>query len=163
MNKVRTFSTRIDLKPETREKLIAILNQQLADTIDLAAQVKQAHWNVKGANFIALHQLFDDFHESLTEAVDDIAERVTALGGYALGTIHQAAKASRLADYPESATTGNDHLTVLADRFAALGKTTRAAIDQTAALGDADIADLFTGISRDLDKLLWFIEAHQQG
>jgi len=156
-----TFSTRIDIAADKRAPLIALLNQQLADTIDLYSQVKQAHWNVKGQTFIALHELFDKFAEELEGPIDDIAERITALGGVANGTARQAASTSRLPEYP-AAVSGKDHVTALSDRFAALAMTTRAAIDASAALGDAGTADLFTGISRDLDKSLWFLEAHLQ-
>ena len=75
----RNIATRIDLKDNTRATMTALLNQQLVDTIDLYTQVKQAHWNVKGPHFIALHELFDKLAEELEGPVDDIAERVTAL------------------------------------------------------------------------------------
>jgi len=152
-------TTRIDIKPKLRENMIALLNQQLADTLDLYTQVKQAHWNVKGPHFIMLHELFDKLAEDLEDPVDDIAERVTALGGVARGTARDAAARSRLKEL------GRDFhdLTVvaeLADRYAALASTTRAAIETAAKEGDADTSDLFTGVSRGLDKALWFLESH---
>jgi starvation-inducible DNA-binding protein len=153
------ISTRIDLKPKLRDSMIALLNQQLADTLDLYTQVKQAHWNVKGPHFIMLHELFDKLAEELEEPVDDMAERVTALGGVARGTARDAASRSRL---PELGREFYDHKLVgeLADRYAALAASTRAAIETAAKEGDADTSDLFTGISRELDKALWFLEAH---
>lgn len=160
--KKHLFRTRIDIPQEAREKLIGILNQQLADTLDLRTQVKQAHWNVKGPHFIALHELFDDLAESLDEPIDDVAERVTALGGLAHGTARMAANISRLAELPEEATDGMELVSALSDRFAQLGASVRKAIDETDELGDADTADLLTGLSRDLDKHLWFLEAHLQ-
>ena len=162
MAKSRVFSTRIDLPPASRESAIALLNQHLADTFDLGSQIKQAHWNVKGPNFIALHELFDDLAESVEEYVDLIAERATALGGYALGTARMAAAASRLPEYPVEAVDGKQHVEALVARFAALGKTTRAAIDASNEFSDADTADLFTEVSRGIDKHLWFLEAHLQ-
>lgn len=163
MSDVKLFKTRHDLNQKVRGHVVALVNQQLADTFDLLSQVKQAHWNVKGPNFIALHELFDSFAGHLTSAVDDIAERATALGGVALGTARLAAKHSRLPEYPLEAVNGEAHLNALAERFAALAASTRSAIDQAAKLDDADTADLFTGISRQLDKDLWFIESHLQG
>ena len=156
------YKTKIDLPEKTRRNVITILNDRLADAIDLQSQVKHAHWNVKGPNFIALHELFDKISDALLEQVDDIAERATALGGTAEGTVAVASKRSKLKNYPLSITAGKDHLLYLATQLSAYGKTVRAAIDDTAKLGDADTADLFTGISRDVDKHLWFIEAHLQ-
>jgi len=156
------YKTKIDLSEKVRRNVITILNERLADAIDLQSQVKHAHWNVKGPNFIALHELFDKISDALLEQVDDIAERATALGGTAEGTVAVASKRSKLKNYPLSITAGKDHLLYLATQLSAYGKTVRAAIDDTAKLGDADTADLFTGISRDVDKHLWFIEAHLQ-
>lgn len=160
MAKAPTFKTRIDLPAERREKLIDALNQQLADTFDLFSQCKQAHWNVKGPHFQQLHELFDNLAGQVEDYVDLIAERATTLGGTALGTARMAAGTSRLAEYPLDAGGGMQHVEALAVRFAALAATTRAAIDATAALGDADTADVFTEVSRGIDKSLWFLEAH---
>ena len=162
MTAARTFKTRIDLPADRREKLIALLNQHLADTTDLYTQSKQAHWNVKGPQFHQLHELFDELAEQLREYVDLIAERATALGGMALGTVRMAAGASRLEEYPLTARGSMQHVEALADRFAALAATTRAAIEAAEKLGDADSADLLTDVSRGLDKGLWFLEAHLQ-
>jgi len=156
------FRTRITLPLETRQAMIALLNQQLADTFDLFSQVKQAHWNVKGPQFMPLHELYDTFAEGLEEYVDMIAERVTALGGYALGTARMAVAASRLPEYPVDTLEGMATVEALAERFGHLADSTRAAIDTAAQAGDQDTADLFTEVSRDLDKRLWFLEAHLQ-
>lgn len=156
------FDTRNDLPADVRSRMIALLNQQLADTFDLMSQTKQAHWNVKGPRFIALHEMFDDFAEGLEGYVDQIAERVTALGGYATGTLRMAAKASSLPEYPADVIADMDHVRALAERYAALAAGTRRAIDTAAEAGDQDTADLFTEVSRSLDKWLWFLEAHLQ-
>lgn len=160
MAKNRGGETRIDLRNKTRDGMIGLLNQQLVDTVDLYTQVKQAHWNVKGPHFIALHELFDKLAEDLEGPVDDIAERVTALGGVARGTARLAARESRLQELPHDNFDGLKVVAALADRYAAVGSSTRAAIDTASGAGDADTADLFTGISRGLDKALWFLEAH---
>lgn len=162
MPKLRMFTTRNDIPTDAREKAVALLNQQLADATDLFTQIKQAHWNVKGPQFIALHELFDKLAEEVEEHIDEIAERATALGGTALGTLRLAAAASRLPEYPLDATEGRQHVQALVERYAALAKTTRAAIDAAGELRDADTADLFTQVSRGLDKGLWFLEAHVQ-
>jgi starvation-inducible DNA-binding protein len=156
------YKTKIDMSEKLRRNINAILNDRLADAIDLQSQVKQAHWNVKGPNFIALHELFDKISDVILGHIDEIAERVTTLGGTAEGTVAVAAKRSKLKNYPLSITAGKDHLFYLSTQLAVYGKALRAAIDDTGSLGDADTADLFTGISRETDKYLWFVEAHLQ-
>lgn len=156
----RFYPTRIDLAVEVRSQVTTLLNQTLAATLDLKTQTKQAHWNVKGMDFFQLHEMFDEMAGELEEYVDRVAERVTALGGTALGTARIAAAQSILPEYALEAIDGAEHVTALAVRFAAYGQHLRAAIDQTDALGDADTADLYTEISRTIDKRLWFLEAH---
>ncbi len=154
-------ATRNDLPDNTRKAMIALLNARLADTLDLKLLVKQAHWNVKGPGFIALHELFDQIAGRVDAFSDDIAERAVALGGIAVGTSQAIGAASTLAPYPTDLTDEKGHLKELADRLAAFGKHARAAIDAADEAGDKDTADLFTGISRQIDKDLWFVEAHQ--
>lgn len=155
-------NTKIDIAQGKREKLIAILNQSLADAADLRSQTKQAHWNVKGPNFIALHELFDRISAELDTHVDNIAERITTLGGTALGTVRLSAQYSSLPEYPHEITDGVNHVKALSSAIADFGKRTRKDIDETDALGDKDTADLYTEISRAIDKALWFVEAHNQ-
>jgi starvation-inducible DNA-binding protein len=158
----RTFATRIDIREDAREQLVELLNARLADTFDLYSQLKQAHWNVKGSDFIQLHELYDTVAEAVLEYVDAIAERATALGGLALGTARMAAAASTLDEYPVDAVVGMDSVEAVADRLAAYGASVRAGIDRAVELHDQDTADLFTEVSRAIDKHLWFVEAHVQ-
>jgi starvation-inducible DNA-binding protein len=154
--------TRIDLSPETRKRVVDLLNGRLAEAIDLQLQAKQAHWNVKGPSFIALHELFDTIATEVSAHVDEMAERITALAGIAEGTVQAVGGRSRLEAYPLDLADGRGHLEALADALAAFGKGVRAAIDESGQAGDADTSDLFTGISRAIDKNLWFVEAHLQ-
>ena len=160
VSKQKLYSTRIDLAEEVRIKAIDLLNKTLAATLDLKTQTKQAHWNVKGSDFLQLHELFDAMSGELEEYVDMVAERITALGGTALGTARVAASESILSEYPLDAVGGIEHITALADRYGAYGKHVREAIDITGDLGDADTSDMYTEISRTIDKRLWFLEAH---
>jgi starvation-inducible DNA-binding protein len=162
MGKTKKHKTSIDLDSESREQIINLLNQHLADTFDLYSQTKQAHWNVKGLQFFQLHELFDKLAGGLLVHVDTIAERVTTLGGTALGTARMSSTASRLPEYPVETFDGRQSVETLVERFASLAATTRTAIDTADNLGDIDTSDLFTGVSRDLDKSLWFLEAHLQ-
>jgi starvation-inducible DNA-binding protein len=154
--------TRIDLPARTRTAVCKVLNERLSDLIDLKLQTKQAHWNVKGPSFIALHELFDEIAAVLEPLIDVTAERITTLGGVAEGTVPVIAKRSSLPNYPLNISAGLDHVDTLATSFAVAAKATRKSIDEADELGDADTADLFTGASRELDKQLWFLEAHLQ-
>lgn len=155
-------NTKIDLSKETREKVIAMLNARLADASDLKSQAKQAHWNVKGMSFIALHELFDGIATAVETHIDLIAERVTTLGGTAMGTVRLAAQNSTLSEYPHEITDGASHVDALSTALADFGKVVRKGIDEATDLGDMDTADIFTEISREIDKQLWFVEAHIQ-
>jgi starvation-inducible DNA-binding protein len=158
----RTFGTRIDIPEKSREDLVQLLNARLADTFDLYSHLKQAHWNVKGSDFIQLHELYDEIAASVVEYVDMIAERATALGGLALGTARMAAAASTLDEYPVDAVEGMDTVAAIAERLAAYGASVRSAIDDALELNDQDTGDLFIEVSRAIDKHLWFVEAHLQ-
>lgn len=152
--------TKNDISLTKRKQLIDILNQILSDAFDLYSQCKQAHWNVKGESFIALHELFDQAATEVLTAVDTTAERVKQLGGQALGTVRVAAETSHLKEYPLTAVDSEAHVQALSSALAAFNAHARKAIDETAALGDAVTADILTGIVGGLDKQLWFIESH---
>jgi starvation-inducible DNA-binding protein len=159
----RLYPTKNDLPEAARREAVELLNQRLADCIDLQTQCKQAHWNVKGPAFIALHKLFDEINEDVEEYVDLIAERVVQLGGIAEGTAGIVAKRSSLIDYPLALSSGSEHVAALSDALAMFGRTARVGIEEMNELEDADSADILTEISRGVDKWLWFVEAHQQG
>ena len=156
------FKTKNDLPEATRVKAVELLNARLADCIDLQTQTKQAHWNVKGPNFIALHELFDKINEDVEDYVDDIAERAVQLGGVAEGTARMVAKRSSLTEYPANTVDGRSHVEALSSGLAAFGKAARQATDEANDLGDLDTADLLTEVSRGIDKSLEFVEAHAQ-
>lgn len=157
-----TYETRIDLGQETRMLLSELLNQRLADMIDLFNQTKHAHWNVKGPEFMQLHELFDGIAERVEDGCDLLAERAVTLGGAAEGTTRQSAANSTIGEYDLGAVDGLDHVRALATQIAKLATSIRSAIRQSDELGDPTTADLFTEISRSLDKDLWFLEAHLQ-
>ena len=156
----RHYPTKNDLPEATRLEVVGLLNERLAAAIDLQTQCKQAHWNVKGPAFIALHKLFDEINEAVEEYVDLLAERVVQLGGIAEGTVGIVAKRTTLIDYPLTLSTGSEHVAALSDALAGFGRTARIGIEE---MEDAGSADILTEISRGVDKWLWFVEAHQQG
>ena len=156
------YQTENDLPETMRAELIPLINQRLADALDLQLQLKQAHWNIKGPHFIALHELFDEIDESVESYVDMIAERAVQLGGVAEGTARVVAGRSRLEEYPLTIADGMAHVEAVARALSTFGREVRETIDQADTLGDAGTADLFTEVSRGIDKWLWFVEAHTQ-
>lgn len=155
-------ASKIDISDNARIAMIGLLNARLADAVDLSMQMKQAHWNVKGPNFIALHELFDRIHTGVMGHVDEIAERITTLGGTAAGTAAVAAKVSVLPAYPLDVPGGSDHIDAVSTALSEFGKHVRGAIERAADIGDADTEDLFVEVSRDIDKQMWLVEAHVQ-
>jgi starvation-inducible DNA-binding protein len=156
------YDTKNDIGKSLRVKLNALLNQRLADVIDLQIQLKQAHWNVKGPNFISLHELFDKVSTGIEAYSDTIAERIVQLGGIAEGTIRVASARSKLDEYPLSIGDGTDHVKATVAAIAKFGTMVRHSITEATKLNDDDTADIFTEVSRGVDKWLWFVEAHRQ-
>lgn len=156
------YETENDISLNRRSELNALMNQRLASAVDLQMQMKQAHWNVKGPSFIGLHELFDKVHAAVGSYVDLIAERIVQLGGTAQGTVRISAEYSRLPEYPLAIADGMAHVEAVARALSTFGQEARATIEQANELDDADTADLFTEVSRGVDKWLWFVEAHSQ-
>ena len=161
--KIMTFDTHIDIEADVRNELIDVLNQQLADATDLFTQTKQSHWNVKGLDFFQLHELFDTLAKLPRKQSDMIAERATAMGGMALGTVRMAAQNSTLPEYPVDTVEGREVVKLMVERWAAYAASTRAAIRRCQELGEPSTEDLFTELSREIDEALYFLEAHLQG
>ncbi|HYA80839.1 MAG TPA: DNA starvation/stationary phase protection protein Dps [Methylocystis sp.] len=157
---MKLHETRNDLPSNSKATVIELLNARLADSIDLALATKQAHWNLRGPQFIAVHEMIDGFRAEIDTHVDTIAERVVQLGGVALGSTQAVDKATALEPYPLNISKIEDHLEALAQRYGKTANAVRAGIEASDEAGDADTADILTGYSRALDKALWFIEAH---
>ena len=158
----KMYETENDISKDRRIQLNALLNQRLASAVDLQLQMKQAHWNVKGPSFIGLHELFDKVAEAVAGYVDQIAERIVQLGGVAEGTVRMAASRTRLIEYSPEISDGMAHVEGVACALSTFGQEARHTINEADELDDADTADLFTEISRGIDKWLWFVEAHSQ-
>ena len=158
----KMYETENDISLKQRTEMNRLMNQRLADAVDLQMQMKQAHWNVKGPSFIGLHELFDKVDEAVEAYVDMIAERIVQLGGIAEGTVRVSAARSRLAEYPLSIADGLSHVEAVARALSTFGYEVRNTIGEAEDLDDADTADLFTEVSRGIDKWLWFVEAHSQ-
>jgi starvation-inducible DNA-binding protein len=152
----------VGLPEGTRYAVVEMLNQTLADATDLMTQAKVAHWNVKGIHFYQLHLLFDEIAETLNEHVDIIAERATALGGEATGTVRMAAAETCIPEMPPDATTGPDYVAALVERVGIHANNLRADIEAAVEYDDEDTADMYTELSREVDTKLYFLEAHLQ-
>ena len=155
-------ATRNDLPEEARQEMAQLLNTQLADLFDLFSQTKQAHWNVKGPDFIQLHELYDELAGTLIGHIDTVAERAVQLGAAATGTVRMAAGSTRIEEFSGDFVGGIESIRMLVDRYAEVAETTREAIDKAEEAKDMDTSDLFIDVSRDLDKALWFLESHIQ-
>ncbi len=159
----RLYDSKVSIPENNRRTLIDLLNARLADAIDVQTQAKFAHWNVKGEDFYQLHLLFDSISEHVEDAVDLIAERVTALGGRANGTVRQVAANSSIEEYDLNVMHGMDHVRALLKSLASVANASRDGIKQCATLGDDATADVFTEIVRAADKDIYFLQSHLQG
>ncbi|MGX9963936.1 DNA starvation/stationary phase protection protein Dps [Roseomonas sp. F4] len=155
--------SRNDLQDNAKSTSIEVLQACLTDSIDLYNTTRQAHWNVKGPNFHGLHLMFETFYTTLETDIDELAERLVQIGGTAIGASQDVAAKTRLAAYPGDLKAGRDHVLALSERYAALAKSVREGIDDTDEAGDADTADILTGVSKNLDKALWMLEATATG
>ncbi len=156
------YMTENDVSLDRRTNLNRLMNQRLASAIDLQMQMKQAHWNVKGPSFIALHELFDQAYEEVEGYVDLIAERIVQFGGIARGTVRCSAASTELTEYPAAIADGSAHVEAVARALSTFGSEARNMIVEANDLEDAGTVDIFTEISRGIDKMLWFVEAHSQ-
>ncbi len=156
------YKTKNDLPEKVRTQMASLLQERLSEAVDLVTHAKQAHWNVKGPSFIALHELFDKVYENAGGYVDLIAERILQLGGTAEGTVRATAKRSQLPEYPLTIASGKEHVEALSRSLAYFGEAIRQGINRADEIGDKDTADICTEISRSVDKDLWFVEAHAQ-
>ncbi|WP_270938267.1 DNA starvation/stationary phase protection protein Dps [Falsiroseomonas oryzae] len=151
--------TRNDVNDNAKKTSIGVLQACLTDGIDLYNATRQAHWNVKGPQFHALHTMFEDFYTTLATDIDEVAERLVQLGGTANGTSQSVVSGTRLPPYPTDLRQGEGHVAALSERYAALAAALRAGINATDEAGDADTADILTGVSKNIDKALWMLEA----
>lgn len=161
--KVGLRATRVDLPPDVRTGMITLLNARLADATDYALSIKQAHWNVRGLEFISLHKMLDEMFSETVEYADLMAERAVILGGQARGTLQSAAEGTTLSPFPTELSSVMDLLHALAVNLGKLATLVRAAANQATHEDDLGTADLFTEVSRGLDKQLWYLEAHLAG
>ncbi len=152
--------TQNELPLEDRQVVCGLLQSRLSDSLDLYAKLKHAHWNVRGANFLEVHELFDKIAEAVEESTDIVAERLRQLGGYANGTVQHTSRRSTLSEYPEEITNSLDHLRAVGAMLAAFGKELRDGIEVSSQAGDPATADIFTQYLREVDKYLWFVESH---
>src|SRR3954468_7029839 len=133
----KMYDTENDIPQNQRRELNMLMNQRLADAVDLQLQMKQAHWNVKGPNFIGLHELFDKIDEAVESYVDLIAERIVQLGGIAEGTARASAARSRLEEYPLDIADGQAHVEAVSKALSTFGHEARNTISQADELDDA--------------------------
>ena len=153
------YKTPSQLPEADRTEIARVLNERLADGLDLHSQIKVAHWNVRGPQFPALHPLFEQFATQLALHNDAVAERAVTLGAIAIGTARQVAKSSRLPEYPADTTRDLAHVAALVERIEAYLQGARSARTLIAEKGDDDTVDLLTAIVTEFEKNAWFLRA----
>jgi starvation-inducible DNA-binding protein len=149
----------IGLDEEVRNRVVSALQRLLADEITLYLKTRNFHWNVEGQNFLQLHQLFQQHYEALDDILDDVAERIRALGGYAAGSMHEFVQLTRL---PE--VTGGSHpetrmeILLLRDHETVIQEI-RHLVDVFDDLGDAGTQDFVTGVMKQHEKMAWMLRS----
>ena len=141
--------------------MISTLNRHLATSSDLVSQLKQAHRNVVGENFIALHELFDRQADLIRGYADEYAERIRALDGLPQGTVRQAAGASELPEFPEGEVDARTTAGIIEDRFAHYSAMLGEGISESEGV-DPTTQDLLIEVQREVDRQAWFLRAHRR-
>lgn len=147
------------LPEQVRMQLVTILNQLVCDCLSLTYAAKQAHWNIKGQGFIAIHRLFDEVHDLGDTLVDSFAEMVTTLGGQAMGTIDYATSITRLAPFPLTINDSKQLIIELTERLAAVSQYLIEAIGQTETLDKTTQNELMNAQVQ-INKKIYFLESH---
>lgn len=153
------FKSPSHLTPASRGKVAGMLNERLADGLDLHSQIKVAHWNIKGPHFAALHPLFETFAVALANFNDQVAERAVTLGGQAQGTARHVAKTSKLPEYPQETSRDLAHVELLAERIEKYLDGVRSSRELAEGEKDTDTVDLLTQIVTEFEKNAWFLRA----
>jgi starvation-inducible DNA-binding protein len=154
------FPTNVNLPESARKELIITLNGTLATSVDLATQVKQAHWNIKGPWFFARHELFERLASNLRGWSDEMAERASTLGGYARGTVRMVSDNSNLDDYDDKIVEGKQHIRALVERYGVFTQQVRDGIETAQKVEDVVTEDLLTEVARGAELDMWFLESH---
>ncbi len=156
----RMYETRIALSAETKAKVVEVMQERLAEALDMYSQAKFAHWNVKGDNFYQLHLVFDSVADHVFPQIDAIAERLTQLGGVANGTVRQAAMVSKIPEYKVDLIAGMEHVAALADALGHYCAELREASDKIDEIGDEPTSDFFKQLVVEAEEQLYFLESH---
>lgn len=150
----------IGIANKNRSEVISLLNGVLADAHVLYIKTRNFHWNVTGPNFIALHKLFDDQYVQLQNAIDEIAERVRALDGIALGSMEEFLKEASLKEVPGDFLDASKMLAKLVKDHEAVIVKLRKGINLCEEYEDMGTSDFLTGLMQDHEKMAWMLRAH---
>ncbi|MFH1497969.1 MAG: DNA starvation/stationary phase protection protein [Verrucomicrobiota bacterium] len=154
------MKTNIGLPSKTREHTVDLLSRLLADEHVLYIKTRNFHWNVTGPHFSALHALFEEHYTALAGTIDDIAERIRALGAYAPGSMKEFSKLARLKEAPGGSLADTRMLTALLADHESIIRQLRADITVTGdKLGDEATTDFLTGLLAAHEKTAWMLRA----
>ena len=153
---------KIGLSDKNLKAVCTLLNNCLADSVMLYIKIRKFHWNVKGDNFMELHKLFENHYDQVQEAIDNIAERVSQLGGLAIGTTSEFAKNSSIKESPGKNPANNlDMIKELLGDHETIIQGLRKGIDQAAdQLKDQGTADFLTALIQDHEKMAWTLRRY---
>ncbi len=149
------------LTGDSSKQVTGALQKVLVDLVDLSLQLKQAHWNVRGHNFQPVHLQLDEIVETVRDASDDVAERLTTLSVAADGRVTTVAQDSSLENYPPEFISWQQTISLVADRLMTAIKTVRSAMEVIGKL-DAVTEDLLIQVAGDLEKHLWMVQAQEE-
>lgn len=149
-----------ELPAPTRSEVTGMLSRLLVETLDVALCARHAHWNVRGPDFLLLHDLMDHIGTELDDQADRLAKRIRALGGTVRGTAHTIATESSFKPYPVEVAEGQDHLEALALRLGLLSAEARLSIYECSGGLDPVTADVLVRVNSAIDDVLWSVESH---
>lgn len=149
----------IDLTESTRSAVVGYLNQILADEFVLYTKTRNYHWNVAGANFYQLHQFFDAQSIELNENVDEVAERIRALGGRPFSTLSEFVAGSRLTEEPNKTFSAKEMVSKLQADQESIVRSIRADLVKITKLDDAGTVEFLSGLLESHEKMAWTLRA----
>lgn len=150
----------IGLKEKDTAAVAELLNKLLADLNVLYTKVRNAHWNVEGADFHAQHIFFEGIYEGLAETIDEVAERTRSIGHYALGSLKEFLDVTQLAEEKPTKNDSKSYIKILLNDYESIIITLRKNIELSDQHGDAATEDFFVEILGSFEKTAWMLRSH---
>ncbi|MBD3275234.1 MAG: DNA starvation/stationary phase protection protein [Candidatus Marinimicrobia bacterium] len=157
----RDVNPKVGIEENNREAVVDLLNPLLADQVMLYTKLRKYHWNVVGPNFRPLHDLFEEQYSALEVMIDDVAERIRALGGIAIGTLSEFSDNTSLQESPGENPDAVEMVRELLSDSEAIIKETRVAANRAADnYGDTASENMLADMLEQQEKMAWMLRAH---